>query len=135
MTTVPVDHKSTGWVGWVVFASVMMGILGMFHAMAGLVALFKDDFYLVGASGLVLEIDYAAWGWVHLGLGLLLGFAALSLLGGRLYGRVVGILVASLSALANLAFISAYPVWSVLMIAIDVVVIFAITVHGRELRS
>ena len=135
MTTVPVEHQRTGWVGWVVFDSVMMGILATFHAIAGLVAIFKDDFYLVGSSGLVLEIDYSAWGWIHLGLAVLVGGAALSLLSGNMYGRVVGIAVAALSAIANLAFISAYPVWSVVMIAIDVLVIFAITVHGRELQA
>ena len=77
MTTV--QQERTGWVGWLVFASVMMGVLAMFHVIAGLVALFKDEYYLVGSSGLVVEVDYSAWGWVHLGLGILMGIAALSL--------------------------------------------------------
>lgn len=133
MTTV--QQERTGWVGWLVFASVMMGVLAMFHVIAGLVALFKDEYYLVGSSGLVVEVDYSAWGWVHLGLGILMGIAALSLLSGNMYGRIVGILVAVVSAVINLSFVAAYPVWSIVMIAIDVIVIYAICVHGRELQG
>jgi hypothetical protein len=142
MATVPVherertgwEDETTGWVGWIIFASVIMGILAVFHVIAGLVALFKDEFFLVRKSGLVVEVDYTAWGWTHVGLGVLLGVAAVSLAAGNMFGRVVGVLLASASAIVNLAFIAAYPVWSVLMIAIDVIVIYAIVVHGRELR-
>jgi hypothetical protein len=126
---------ATGWAGWVVFAGVMLVMLGLFHIIEGLVALFREDFYLVGSGGLVVSVDYAAWGWAHIVLGLVGGLAGAGLLSGNMAARVVGVIVAMLSALANLAFVAAYPVWSIIVIALDVIVIYAIIVHGRELKS
>ena len=125
----------TAWTGWVVFASAMMLLLGCFQAVQGLVAVFDDGFYHVTQGGLVIDVDYTAWGWTHLLLGVLIFICGLGVLTGNLVARTVGVLLACLSALANLAFIAAYPVWSVLIIAIDVLVIYALTVHGRELRG
>ena len=127
-------REQTGWVGWIAFAGVMMVILGIFHAIDGLTALFNDEFYVVGTKGLVLELDFTAWGVAHLLLGILLGYGAYSLFNGRIVGRTLGVIVATVSAVVNIGFIAAYPVWSVLMIALDVLIIFAITVHGRELQ-
>lgn len=133
---VPVDPaRETAWTGWAAFAAVMLGMLGVFHAIAGLVALFKEEYFLVGKSGLVVEVDYTAWGWAHLLLAAVLIFAGVSLAQGHMFGRVIGVLVAVLSAVVNLAFLAAYPVWSVMVIAIDVLVIYAIVVHGRELQT
>lgn len=125
----------TGWSAWAVFAAVMLGLIGSFHVIAGLTALFNDEYFVVGSSGLVVELDYTAWGWVHVGLGVLLGAGALSLLSGHMFGRVLAVIAATISAIVNLAFIAAYPVWSILMIAIDVLVIYAVVVHGRELAD
>ena len=125
----------TGWTGWVVFAAFMMIMLGSFQAIEGLVAIFKDDFYHVRPSGLVISVDYSAWGWVHLLLGALIVLAGVGILAGNVLARTVGVILAGLSALLNLAFIEAYPIWSVIIIAIDVLVIYALTVHGRELRD
>ena len=58
--------EMTGWVGWIAFAGVMMVLLGTFHAIQGLVALFQDEYFLVAKSGLTVHVDYTAWGWVHL---------------------------------------------------------------------
>jgi hypothetical protein len=118
---------------WVMFAGVIMAILGAFHVIDGLTAIFNDEYYVVGKSGLVLELDFTAWGWAHVVLGVLLFVAALSLLSGHMYGRIAGVTVATLSAIVNLTFLAAYPVWSVIMIAMDIIVIYAIVVHGREL--
>lgn len=123
--------KETGWVGWVYFASAMLLLVGGMQAIAGLVALFKDDYYLVTQNSL-LAFDYSAWGWVHLVLGALLVAAGLAIMAGKMWGRVVGVFVAILSALANLAFLSAYPLWSIMAITIDVLVIYALTLHGEE---
>lgn len=128
-------QSRTGWVGWLGFATVMMLILGFFHAIDGLTALLKDEYFLVGTSGLVVNVDYTAWGWAHLLIGVLIIAAGLSLLSGHMFGRVLGVIVASISALVNLAFLAAYPVWGVMMIAIDIIVIYAIVVHGRELEA
>ncbi|WP_037065753.1 DUF7144 family membrane protein [Pseudonocardia acaciae] len=124
----------TGWAGWVAFAGTMLIILGVFQLIEGLVALFNNGFYVVRQNGLVVNVDYNAWGWLHFALGvvgLLVGFGLLT---GNTAARVVGVLVAGLSAIANLVFLPAYPVWSTIIIALDVVVIYAIIVHGGELE-
>jgi hypothetical protein len=127
--------RPTAWTGWAVFASAMMFLLGGFQVVEGLVAVFDDSFYQVTESGLVLEADYTAWGWTHLLLGVCIVASALGVLLGNLAARAVAVLLAGLSALANLLFVEAYPIWSLLVISVDVLVIYALTVHGRELRS
>jgi hypothetical protein len=129
------DDPRTAWAGWVVFGGVMLIMLGTFQVVQGLVALFDDGFYLVGSNGLVVDIDYNTWGWIHIVIGAVGVLTGVGLLAGNMAARVVGVGVAFLSALVNLAFISAYPVWSTILIALDVIVIYAIIVHGRELKG
>lgn len=127
--------ERTGWVGWIMFAGVMMVLLGVFQAMEGLVALFNDEYYLVVGNDLVISVDYTTWGWVHLLLGIVIAGAGLGLMAGQMWARVVGNIVAMLSAIANIAFLAAYPVWSTIIITIDVLVIYALTVHGSEAKA
>ena len=129
------EPDPTGWTGWIVFASFMMILVGSFQAIQGLVALFDDGFYLVGESGLVVDVNYNVWGWVHLLLGVLLLASGAGVMTGNLAARTVGVILAGLSALANMAFIGAYPVWSLIIITVDVLVIYALIVHGREMRD
>jgi hypothetical protein len=124
----------TGWTGWVVFASFMMFLLGAFQAVQGLVALFDDGFY-VTSGNLVVNVNYNVWGTVHLLLGVLLLLTGAGVLTGNLAARTIGVILAGLSALANLLFIEAYPFWSIIIITVDVLVIYALTVHGRELKD
>ena len=126
---------STAWTGWVVFASMMMILVGSFQAIEGLVALFDDGFYHVTENGLVVDVDYSVWGWTHLLLGALLVICGVGVLAGNIVARTVAVVVAMLSALANLLFIEAYPIWSILIITVDVLVIYALIVHGRELKD
>ena len=128
------NRDQTAWVGWVVFAGTMMVLLGTFHAIQGLVALFNDEYFLVTNSGLALTADFTAWGWTHLILGLIIAGAGAGLFAGQMWARVVGVLVAMVSAVVNLGFLAAYPIWSALMILLDMLVIWAITVHGSEIR-
>ncbi|WP_229073725.1 hypothetical protein [Actinoplanes sp. DH11] len=127
--------QPSGWVGMVVFAGVMLLMLGGFQIVEGLVAIFRDDFYVTTAAGLVIPMDFTAWGWTHLAIGLITLGAGFGILSGQMWARVTGIVVAVFSALANLAFLPAYPFWSTIMIALDVLVIYALTVHGREVRQ
>jgi hypothetical protein len=129
------SREPTAWAGWVVFAGAMLVLMGAFQAIQGLVALFDDGFYLVRPNGLVVDVDYNSWGWTHLIIGVIGIVTGVGLFAGNMAARVVGVGVAFLSALVNLAFISAYPVWSVIVIALDVIVIYAIIVHGRELKD
>jgi hypothetical protein len=133
--TVRYDDEATGWAGWVVFGGVMLIVMGAFQITQGLVALFDDGFYAVGSDGLVVNVDYNTWGWIHLVIGLVGVLVGIGLLAGNLAARMAGVVVAFLSALVNMAFISAYPVWSVMVIALDVIVIYSIIVHGRELKG
>ncbi len=127
--------EPSGWVGWIIFAGAMMVMLGFFHAIAGLVALFKDDYFLVRTSGLVVNVDYTTWGWVHLILGIVVGLAGVALFAGAMWARIVAVILALCSAIINLAFTSAYPIWSAIMIAVDILVIYAVTAHGREMDT
>jgi hypothetical protein len=129
------QRKQTGWVGWIVFAGFMLIMVGSFHIIEGLVALFRDEVFLVGPRGLVVNVDYTAWGWVHVIGGLLAILTGVGLLAGQMWARVLAVIVAFASAVINMAFLPAYPIWSAIVIAIDVVVIWAVTVHGSEIRN
>ena len=123
------------WMGWIAFAGLMMILLGAFHALQGLVALVREEYFLTAESGLVLAVDFTVWGWVHLVAGSVVVVAGVGVMRGQVWARVAGTILAMLSALVNVGFMAAYPVWSVMMITIDVLVILALTVHGSEMRS
>jgi hypothetical protein len=129
------DLPMTGWVGIVIFGGCMMILLGFFHFMAGLVAIFNDQYFLVTKNNLVVTADYTAWGWAHIALGLLLVVAACGLFAGMTWARILAVIAAIVSALVNLAFITANPWWSTIMIACDILIIYAVTAHGRELQG
>ena len=128
-------RNASGWVGWIAFAAVVAITMGIYQAIMGLVAIFNDEYFLVGSSGLVVELDYTVWGWVHLLLGLAAVAGGLALMQGRGWGRIVVIGLAALSALVNLGFLAAYPLWSTIVIAFDVIVIYALTVHWTEAKA
>jgi len=128
----PASSGWTGWTGVVLFGGIMLLMVGGFQAIQGFVALFRDDYYLVSPHGLVVEVNYTTWGWTHLAIGLVAVATGIGVLLGQMWARVVGIVIAVLSALVNIAFLSAYPIWSTIIIALDVLVIYALAVHGRE---
>jgi len=134
-----VDYTSgppvTAWVGWLVFAGVMALMVGAFQVIQGLVALFDDGFYAVRSNGLVIHVNYNAWGWTHLIIGALLILTGVGLMTGNMAARIFGVAIAGLSAVVNLAFISAYPIWSTIIITLDVILIYAIVVHGGEVKA
>jgi hypothetical protein len=123
------------WVGWVAFAGVLLLFLGVLHVVQGLVALLDQEFYVVRSSGLLLDLGYTAWGWVHLVAGLVVLAAGYGVFAGAVWARAVGVAVALGSALTSMVFLAAYPVWSILAIALDVVLVWALTVHGGEIRT
>jgi len=128
------DHYSRWAVGWSAFAGVILMLGGMFHAAAGLVAIADDDFYVVTREQ-VLEIDITAWGWIHLVLGVVVFFAGIGLFTGWTWARVVGVVVAVLSAIGNFAYLPTDPAWSIIMIALAIAVIWALTAHGTDLAK
>ena len=125
----------TGWIGWVLFGAVMLFLGGVMNVIEGLVALFKDDYYQVRPSGLVVHVNYTAWGWALLAIGAGLILVAYGVAAGHLWARVTAVVLACINAVVNLGFIAAYPLWVMLVIALDVIVIFALVVHGREAKA
>jgi hypothetical protein len=127
--------EPSGWVGWILFGSVMLMLMGAFHAIAGITALVRSGYYAVPSADLLVSVDYVGWGWTHIGLGVLAWVAAFGLLTGRMWARVTAVALAGLSAVVNMAFIEAYPLWSLTLIVLNVIVIYAITTHGAELKN
>ena len=128
-------QETPGWaVGFILFAAVMMIMVGVFQALQGLVAIFENEFY-VPTRNYLFQFDATTWGWIHLVIGLLVAFAGWGLLSGRTWARAVAITLALISAIANFAFIPYYPFWSLLIIAIDVLVIWAIAAYGGAMRD
>ena len=130
----PSSDVGSAWTGWTAFAATMMVLLGTFHAIQGLVALFNSDYY-INSNRLVIHVDYTAWGWVHLLAGIVVAVAGVCLFLGQLWARVVGVILAMISAVINVGFLTAVPIWSLMMIALDVTIILALTVHGSEMKD
>jgi hypothetical protein len=134
----PAGHGRTTsrsmWVGWVYFGGAMMILLGTFNIIEGLVALFNDQYFVPTQQGL-LVFDLTGWGWVHLIIGGLAIIVGVGVFTGATWARVSGVVLCGLNAIAQLTFLSAYPVWAVIVIAMDVLVIWALIVHGDEARS
>ncbi|MGE5131577.1 MAG: hypothetical protein ACM32E_01570 [Gemmatimonadota bacterium] len=126
--------RVTGWVGWIIFAGVTMIVLGAFSIIEGLVAVFQRSFYVATTNQLIVHVNYATWGWVHFGIGVAAVLVGFGVMTGQMWARVLGIAIAVISAIVNLAFIVAYPVWGIIIIAIDIVIIYALAVHGREMK-
>jgi len=120
--------------GWISFAGVMMIVAGLFNVIIGLVALFRSDYYVRGPQGL-LVLDLTGWGWVHLILGALIVLTGFALFTGAAWARVITVLLAGFNALTQLVFISAFPLWGVIVIAVDILVIWAVTAHGNEAEA
>ena len=113
------------------FAGVLMLVIGGYHAMAGIAALVEDEIFLETPS-YTYALDVTTWGWVHLGLGVLVALAGAAVLRDRLWGRLVGIVLAGLSLFANFLFLLYYPLWAALIIALDVVIIWALSAYRAE---
>ncbi|HET6615587.1 MAG TPA: hypothetical protein VFH62_06835 [Dehalococcoidia bacterium] len=118
--------------GWAVYAAVMLGLAGVFGMINGAIAIIHDEVYVVGEERLV-AFDFTEWGWIHLIGGGVVLLAALALTSGALWARILGVLVAGLHALAQVAFIEAYPYWALTIIALDIMVIYGCLVHGPEM--
>jgi hypothetical protein len=128
-------RTTSAWaIGWIYFAAAMMIMVGIFHAIAGLVAIFDDEFY-VATRNYVFQFDATQWGWIHLILGVVVALAGGYLVTGSVVARAVGVLMAILSAIAGFAWLPYYPVWGVIIIAIAVSVIWALTAHGRDIEA
>jgi hypothetical protein len=132
------QHSSSSYsaaaVGFTVFAATMMMVVGIWQAIAGVVALFNDEFY-VATQDWFVKFDATTWGWIHLLLGVFIALAGVALFRGAVWARTVAVILASISAIVNFVWLPWYPIWGVIMITVDVFVIWAVTVHGRDITE
>ena len=126
------ERRSSWAVGWTMFAAFMMVLIGGFHVMAGIIAILNDEFYTV-TKEYIFQFDTSTWGWIHLILGIVIVLAGVGLLSGAVWARTVGVIMALISAFVGFAWLPWYPIWGVIFILIAMSVIWALTVHGRDL--
>ena len=119
--------------GWIGFAAIVMLILAGIDVIQGLIALFEDEYYVVSRSGF-LAVDLTAWGWALLIWGLLLALAGLGLMAAKGWARWFTIILVSLNIFAQLGFLgnSQYPLWSLTALALNIVVLYALTARWQE---
>jgi hypothetical protein len=118
----------------VLFAGIMLFTVGFFNLIEGIIALVRDDFYLVAPNGLALSLDFAVWGWILLLSGVLLMFTGYGIMAGQTWARVSGIIVAVADSVLNMIFMPAYPFWATMVIVLNVFIIYVLAVHGRETK-
>ena len=121
-------------VGIITAAAVVLILAGVLNAMQGVVALATNEFYVVTRRWL-FEFDVTTWGWVHILLGLIGAATGVALLIGAFWARLLGVIIAAVSVIANFLWLPYYPVWALIIIAFDVFVIWALTTHGQDMKN
>ena len=116
--------------GLVVFASVLLAVLGFFNLIYGISAVAKSHVFVANAHYVFGGLR--AWGWITLILGVLQLLAAAGVLSGNQWARWFGVLVVGLNAIDQMFFIPAYPFWSLMIIAVDVVALYALCAYGNR---
>lgn len=129
------DQYESEQFGWALFAVVTLILVGGFQIINGLIAFFRSGTYQVRPNGLAVNVDYSAWGWAHVILGALALIAAMGLLRGAMWARILGVVLSVISAIVYMAFIPAFPALAIVVIAVDVLIIYALVVHGRDLKD
>ena len=129
------DEETSGWaIGWTAFAGIMMIMAGVWWVISGVIALANDTFYVVGEE-YIFQFDVTTWGWIHLLVGILVSIAGFFLFKGAVWARTVGVIIAVLMALLAFAWLPWYPIWAILYIVVSVFIIWALTVHGRDIAE
>jgi hypothetical protein len=126
---------TSGWVGWIWFAGLVLVLVGTINAIEGLAAIVEDDVFVTTGQGGLLVFDLTTWGWVHLLLGALQILTGLALFSGAAWARVTAIVLVMLSVIGHIAWLNAQPAWSVIVIVLDLLVLWALVVHGDEARE
>ena len=129
-----VQHQQvTGWTGWIGLAGFIMALTGIFHIVFGIGGALGSDWYIY-ASGHTFWFDSSAWGWSMIVGGTLLLLSSGLLLAGNMVGRIMGVILAAASLVANISLFAVAPVWSALVIVFDLMVLYAIIAHGSEMK-
>ena len=125
------NYSTSGWLG---FAGLMLIIIGCFNVIDGIVAIWQKSYFIVTSND-ILVWNFTAWGWIFLALGALQLAAGFGVLAGMTWARVTGVGLAALAAIGHLMFVAAYPVWSVIVIALSILVIYALVVPPSDARA
>jgi hypothetical protein len=129
------EKQPSGWaIGWTAFAALLMIMMGFWWIISGSVALLDSTFYAV-TQRWILQFDVSTWGWIHLVLGIVILASGCGLFLGAVWARIVGVILAVVAGLLAFAWLPYYPIWAILFIAISVAVIWALTVHGRDMAK
>jgi hypothetical protein len=122
-----------GLAGMVAFAGIMLALIGFMDILQGVTALFNDEYFAV-RGGDLLVLDFTAWGWITLIWGVALVAAGFGLLSGRGGARIFALIVVFINMLLQIAFLASYPIWSTIIIALDVFVLYALTARWDEVK-
>ena len=114
--------------GWIVFATVMLGLAALWNVFAGIAAIADAHVYVANANYVFSDLN--TWGWIVLILGVLQGIAALALMSGSELARWFAIAVAAINSIGQLMFIPAFPFWGIAMFAVDMLIIYGLAVYG-----
>jgi hypothetical protein len=117
--------------GWMMFAAVLLVLSGLLNLLQGIAAIAKDDVF-VTTGDYVFRFNLTGWGWVHLLLGIVILLAGIALFTGAVWARVVGVALAGLGLVSNFLWLPYHPFWSIVLIAMDVVVIWALCAAPRS---
>ena len=129
------EELPSSWaIGWSTFAAFMLFLAGTLQFLAGLSAILDDDYFVVG-DDYAFKLDATGWGWIHLIIGIVVFACGLGILKGHVLGRTVGVLAAFGAIVSNFLWLPYQPVWSVVIIAIGIAVIWALTAHGRDVNA
>jgi hypothetical protein len=131
----PTTSPSDAWAGWITFAAVTLTLIGTLNLFQSFIALFDDEFFVVPREEDLLLVDFTAWGVIMLGWGLLLIAAGLAVVAGRGWARWFAIFAVFVNVIAQIGFLSAYPIWSAIMILLDVLVLFALTARWSDAQA
>ena len=128
------EQRSDAGAGWVTFAGIILITVGIFQAFAGLVGILEDEILVLTPDYLV-QLDATTWGWVHLIIGLIVIASGFGIFSGNVLARTVGVFAALGSMVSMFFWLPWYPVWAIIVIAMDIAIIWALTVHGRVLAD
>lgn len=129
------DHPhTTNWTGWVAFGAAMIMLVGTLHVLQGLLSLLDDGYYMTTAEGLSVNVSFTTLGWLQLGLGVVSLAIGIGIFAGFTVALAAGAIVMGVSAIVHMTVIAAYPVWSVVVIVFNVIVIYSIVAHGGEMK-
>ena len=128
------EYRASPWTGWVVFAAAVIFTIGAIDIIQGIVALAKDETYLLTESGLLVTTDFTTWGWTLIIWGIVLMLGAAALFSGKSWGRWFAFAVVIINGIGQIAWFPAYPLWSLVALGLGVTVLYALTAGWKEAK-